>query len=79
MSNTIAQSFIEHGNLTRGQFGDIPHPIPVEWNLDRWEAIDVDLKIAAQNAHAYTWGAWDSDFGFMAPWPANDIVYTEEA
>ena len=80
MLRTIAKSYLEHGNLTRGQYGEIPRPVPVEWNPEegRWVPVDVDILEALREKERYTWGAFDSDWGYMAPWDAGDVVADSE-
>lgn len=74
---TVAKSYIESGNLTRGQFGKVPHPVPVKWinKHQMWVKDEsVSLETALKNPKDYTWGCWDSDAGWMAPWPDDDIT-----
>lgn len=75
---TNSKSFLSHGNLTRGEFGDIPYLYPVEydWVNDKWVRADVDIFEATSNPDAYTWAAFDSDYGWLGPWPSDDV--TEE-
>jgi len=75
---TIARSYLESGNLTRGNYGNTPRPVPVTWEDGEWRQ-DMTVKIAdaVANPSAHVWGAWDSDYGWMAPWPSNDVAVAE--
>jgi hypothetical protein len=66
----IARSYLEEGNLTRGQYGDVPYLFNVRMDdlTGRWVVDPL----------ATLWGAWDSDHGIMAPWPAYDVTTLEE-
>lgn len=71
----ITKSFLETGNLTRGEFGDIPRPVKVIWDPE----INGYRKATADDrADWQEWGCWDSDFGWIAPVPEDDVVDNTE-
>lgn len=61
----VAKSFIESGNRTRGQFGGIPklERVSFDYEMNKWKSDEAGSA----------WGAWDIDFGWIAPWPENDV------
>ena len=61
-----ARSYIEQGNLTRGQYGVKPVMVRVSFDYETSEWIE--------DATGHAWGAWDPDHGMMAPWPDDDVI-----
>ena len=61
-----AKSYLESGNLTRGDYGVKPVLVRVRWLClaERW----------IEDEDGYVFGAFDPDFGWMAPWPPDDVI-----
>lgn len=51
-------------NLTRGQYGVTPRPERVAW--------DAEINDWRADPDGDTWGCWDPDFGWQAPWTVED-------
>jgi len=64
-----AKSYLENGNLTRGQYGVKPVLVRVSFS-DEWGEWEEDSA-------GTCWGAFDLDFGWIAPWPVDDVVEEE--
>lgn len=66
-----AKSFVENGNLTRGQYGEGPVLEKVVWDAE-----ENGWRIATESdpESLQSWGAWDATFGWQAPWPDDDVV-----
>ena len=65
------KSYLEAGNLTRGEFGDKPVPEKVIFDS---EVNGYRRSIADDPEDLQVWGCWDSEFGWIAPWPESDII-----
>ena len=59
----VSKSYQAEGNLTRGEYGDIPEPIRVSWTHGEW----------VEDPNGTSWGVWDSQEGLLAPWPEEDV------
>jgi len=66
MKRYTAKSYLEDGNLTRGEHGVKPVLVRGRWSHrnGRW----------IEDPNGHSWGAFDPDFGWMAPWPKDDVV-----
>lgn len=65
-----SKSWMESGNRTRGQYGCKPVMHRVSW--------DPETNGWIEDANGESWGAFDPDFGWMAPWPDADVVEDTE-
>ncbi len=64
-----SRAFYETGLLTRGQYGDEPY-------LNRgWVELDNRGEYYfTPDPSGDTWAAWDTTYGWIYPWPVDDVV-----